>query len=219
MKRLLTPLSALFGIAPAIETGFADRVERSIDRVESGCGAEIALVVEPWSGNYRDVNYLVGAVCALGVLFVILHSHIEVHPDWIPLELAFVFALGSFVSHRSVLRRWLTTTRRRERQVQDAAKLAFLNGVLGTPAHTGILVYWSRLERRIFAIADHGVERQLPGEHWSEFLFELRRLETAPDPQPGLITAIERLGVHLAKHVPIPANHVRVLPNRPRGES
>ncbi|MBA4187109.1 MAG: hypothetical protein C0467_03740 [Planctomycetaceae bacterium] len=218
MKRFLTPFRSWLGIAPPLDLEFANRVECVIEHVEAGCGAEIVLAVEPWSGSYRDINYLVGAVCSFGVLIVILHSHIEVHPDWIPLELILVFVLGSALAHRTVLRRWLTTTSRRERQVQDAAKIAFLDGVIGTPARTGILIFWSRLEQRILAIADRGVERQMPGECWAKFLFELRQLQSVAEPQEGLLKAIQDLGTHLSRHVPIPAKHVRVLPNRPRGE-
>lgn len=219
MKQFLAPLRAWLGIAPPIETEFTTLAESAIERAETGCGAEIVLAVVPHSGSYRDVGYLVGAFCALVVLAVILHSHVEVHPDWIPLELALVFALGTYLSEQTMLRRWLTSHRRREQQVLDAAKLTFLDGVIGTPARTGILIYWSRLERRIVALADLGVERQLPGEHWSAFLFKLRQLESAADPRPGLLAAIEQLGTCLAQHVPIPEKHVRVLPNRPRGEA
>jgi uncharacterized membrane protein len=217
---LLTLLKTRLGIAPPIEREFADRVESTIERAEAGSGAEIVVAVVPCSGSYRDVSYLVGAFFALVLLVVILHhSQIEVHPDWIPLELALIFGLGTYLSEETVLRRWLTSKRRREQQVLDAARLTFLDGVIGTPARTGILIFWSRLERRIVAIADHGIERQLPGEHWSEFLFQLRQLETMADPRPGLLAAIEHLGMHLARCVPIPENHVRVLPNRPRGEA
>ncbi|MFO0822747.1 MAG: hypothetical protein U0792_06445 [Gemmataceae bacterium] len=133
MKRLLTPLKTRLGIAPPIEPG-PPTASKAIEQAESGSG-EIVVAVVPCSGTYRDVSYLVGAFFALVLLAVILHhSQIEVHPDWIPLELMLIFGLGTYLSEETVLRRWLTSQRRRERRVLDAARLTFLDGVISTPA-------------------------------------------------------------------------------------
>jgi uncharacterized membrane protein len=210
----------LFSGPPPLDAAFEAAVEEAIANAERDSGAEIVLVVRKQSGSYRDICWLVGAVLAWIVLWLIFFVPGELHPLIIPFELLGVFLLGAWIAGRSFLRRNLISKARRERQVTDHCWVALHEeGICETPASTGILIYWSRLEGRIEAIADLGVVRQLPPEHWNAFTFELHKAEKLGDPRPAILKAIANLGDQLARFLPVPENHVRVLPNRPRGAS
>lgn len=217
---LTAAVRARLGIPPPVDEAFKDAVAAAIGRAEAGCGAEIVLVVRPASGSYRDVCWLVGALAAWLALLAILFSEVTVSPTVVPTELLAVFFFAAWLCHSTAMRRWFVSRERLDRQAVDGARVAlFKESILTTPAGTGILVYWSRLERRVEALADRGIHSKLPPVVWRKFVAALRAAERAADPRIPILQAIANLGERLARHVPIPPGHVRVLPDRPRGES
>lgn len=190
---------------------------RAVEAVEKRTSGEIVVALRPCSGTYRDVDYLVGAVLALVGLLLAIHVPFPVHEYWLPVELVGVFALGAWISAVTPLRRWLTTSARRNQQVADAAAAVFLNeGVMLTEGRTGVLIYWSLLERRVRILADLGVHTAVPPAAWNELLFEAQRAGRSGHPVPPLLTLLDHLGSVLSKHLPASASDRDELPNAPR---
>jgi uncharacterized membrane protein len=214
---LLATLRTRMGAPPPLDEAFHHSIEQAIEKAETQSGAEIVLVVRTQSGSYRDICWLFGAVVAWLGLWGIIFAHFDVHPWAVLLDTLLIFCFASWVCGRTSIRRWLCTRKRLDRQTTDGLRLAlFEEGIMETPSSTGILVYWSRLEQRIETCADSGVERQLPPAAWHAFQFALRQAEHEVDPRIAIVAAIECLSEQLAKYVPIPDGHVRILPNRPR---
>lgn len=190
------------------------------DRVaaaEQSTSVEIVLVIRSCSGNYRDVDYLVGAMLALLGLTFAIFAPFHVNEHWLPLELAGLFVLGAFISARTPLRRWLTTAARRNRQVAEGAAVAFLEeGVLHTEGRTGVLICWSQLERCIHVLADVGVHAAVPADEWNRLLFEIRTAARDNHPVPLLLTAVSHLGEVAARRLPASTTDRNELSNAPR---
>jgi putative membrane protein len=133
----------------------------------------------------------------------------------IPVDVVLVFALAAWICSRTRLRRWLTTRRRRQRQVRIAAEAVFVHdSVLHAPGKTGVLIYWSRLERQIDVVADVGILRAVPAEQWHKLVFALRSVPAKPHPVNALLEQIHEIGRLLTKHLPAADNHHSRFPKR-----
>jgi len=195
----------------------ADRIAAAIEAAELHTSAELVVVGTPFSGSYRDVEYLVGCVCALGFLAWALFSDHHVPEQAVLPSLVAVGLLGGLLSRFSPgLRRMLTTPPRRTRQAEQAAEVAFLqNGVDTTRARTGILIHVSFLERHVTLVADRGVRAALSQTELEQARRELETALSGADPVSGLCAALERLGQRLSEPLPRDEDDEDELSNMP----
>jgi len=197
-----------------------DLITECVGEAEEKTTAEFVVVIRHRSGNYRDVNYLCGAVVAWAGLLFILFSPYTVPPETVPFDILLLFALAAWLcSATPSAHRLLTTARRRQRQVKEAAEVAFVEeGVTHTRARTGVLFYLSAMERRVEMMADTGVQAALPAAEWDTFLSSLKAVEEASKPAPLLLERIRELGRLLARYMPAGEDNPDEIPNRARVE-
>lgn len=198
---------------------FLEQVGRAVRDLEDGTAAEVVVAIEPRSGHYRDVDYLVGGVTALAGLAFILYNPWTVHaPHALPLDLALLAIVGTLVSMPlDWPKRLLTTRARRWRQVREAAAASFLRHAVGqTRRRAGILLYLSLLERRLEILADTGVTTAIPTRKWTDLCQDLREVARQPDPEAALLAGIGRLGELLAHYLPVEPTDIDELANAPR---
>src|SRR5580765_5019405 len=97
-----------------------------VRQIETTSDAELVLVVRARSGNYRHADYLCGALLAFAILLFLLFSPFEFHHYWVAIDVALLFALGTFLSARSnQLRRLFTSAKFREEAVRTSAAAMF----------------------------------------------------------------------------------------------
>jgi uncharacterized membrane protein len=196
---------------------YYDSLGDGVAEAEHQTDADIVVVIRSCSGNYRDVDYLAGAAAAWVGLLVILFAPWTVHVYAVPVEVVLLFALGAWLCPHVGLRRLLTTRHRRRWQVRTAALAAFVQeGVMLTRARTGVLLYYSHLERHVAVLADIGVRAAVPPAEWNALLFRLQRIEQTHAPASALLEEIRALGELLARHLPASPDNPHELPNRPR---
>ncbi|HUT94578.1 MAG TPA: hypothetical protein VMY37_34300 [Thermoguttaceae bacterium] len=196
-----------------------DNVTRAVEQAETQTAAEIVVAVHPQSGRYRDTDYLFGGLVALAGLVFIVFNPWTWHPaHMLPVEMVVLFAIGTLgCSVCPPLRRRLTTGKRRQAQLREAAAARFVEeGVANTRARTGVLVYVSLLERQVEVIADVGITNHVLPEAWSRCLFELKKIGSADDTAQALLDGIRRLGDVLSQDLPAGEDNPDELPNRPR---
>jgi uncharacterized membrane protein len=182
---------------------FAHALTEAVDAAQRRTAAHLVVVLRASSGSYRDIAYLVGALAAYGALLFILFLPGTIHVYAIPFDVLVFFALGAWLGARTRLRRWLTTKRRRRRNVRLAADAAFVaENVRHAPHDAGLLIYWSRLERRIEVVAGRGVLCAVPAEAWHAFLFHLHRVPHHRHPGREFLARIDELGCMLAVQLP-----------------
>lgn len=198
---------------------FLEQVGRAVRELEDGTAAEVVVAIEPRSGSYRDVDYLVGGLTALGGLAFILYNPWTVHaPHALPLDLLLLALVGALVSMPiDWPKRILTTRDRRWRQVREAAAASYLRHSVGqTRRRTGILLYLSILERRLEVLADTGVTTAIPTRKWTDLAQDLRDVANQPDPEGSLLAGIGRLGELLAHYLPVETTDIDELADAPR---
>jgi uncharacterized membrane protein len=79
------------------------------------------------------------------------------------------------------------------------------------------LIYLLLAEHAIEIVADRGVARVVPQEHWNRIVADMREAFHARRFEEGLVAAIDAVDKQLAQHFPVPADAVNPneLPNRP----
>ena len=154
-----------------------------VREIEKSSDAELVLIVRARSGSYRHADYLFGSVLAFAGLNFLLFSPVSFQVYWVAIDVALLFALGTFLSSRSkAIRHLLTSQKHRKQAVRTGAAAMFYEaGIANTEAEMGVLIYLSLLERRLELIADRGVLKGVPALDWNQILFALHC------PQPAKI--------------------------------
>ncbi len=201
------------------DTAARTALTKCIREIEKRTDAELVLVVRARSQSYAAANYLFGALLAFAGLNFLLFSPFTFHQFWVPIDIALLFVLGTYVSSRSnAIRRWLTRkSLRNESARAGAAAMFYEAGIANTRAELGVLVYLSLLERRLELIADRGILKAVPALEWNQALFELHQAGKQPRPET-LRASLEKLGVLLAQYLPASAENRNELPDAPRFE-
>ncbi|MBA2702899.1 MAG: hypothetical protein H0U60_03490 [Blastocatellia bacterium] len=201
------------------DTAARTALTKCIREIEKRTDAELVLVVRARSQSYAAANYLFGALLAFAGLNFLLFSPFTFHQFWVPIDIALLFVVGTYVSSRSnAIRRWLTRKSvRNESTRAGAAAMFYEAGIANTRAELGVLVYLSLLERRLELIADRGILKAVPALEWNQALFELHQAGKQPRPET-LRASLEKLGVLLAQYLPASAENRNELPDAPRFE-
>ena len=188
-----------------------------IEEMEARTCAEVVLVIRKSSGNYKDVSYLVGAGMAWFALLLVLSIPTEVPEMWIPLPLVFVFWSLSWLAHRTPLRAWLSTRKRKSLQVNRAAHACFYEKKIHeTSSHSGILLYCSSLEKQARIVMDRNAAAALETKRISEFEAQLTEACGSQDRFKALSETLRTLGLYLGAKLPsLPTPLAHELANLP----
>jgi uncharacterized membrane protein len=200
------------------DSAYYESLTACVAQIQKGTCATVAVVIHGHSGTYRDVDYLCGAGLAWLGLCILVFMPPVIH-DWnLPIYTLVLFLLGVWLSSHSRVRRWLTSRKRRRKQVKRAAEAAFIEeGIYHAPQGRGLLVYWSRFEQQIEVVADTGILTTLPAEPWHRLVFHLRRVPYHQHPGHHFLEQLRHVGAILAKHLPAPPDQPDVLPLKPGG--
>lgn len=201
---------------PLSDPNYSERIRAAVAAVESRTDAELVVVIAPKSGGYRDIALWAAIGAALLTLMVVLWSPWDFDPLLVPIEVVLGGLVGGLaVRGRPALIRLLTSSSRRRAEVQVAARLAFLaENVHATRAHTGLLIYASRLEGQVVLLPDLGLRGLISEGTWNAVRFgggprELTDLE-------GLLSGLGQIGELLARALPASAENPQELEDAPR---
>lgn len=201
---------------PEFDTIAARRLGEAVREVEGRSSAELVVEVRARSGSYAHADARFAAALAFVSLIVLVFMPVTVPPIAVLVDAFAFFFLGLAIARRSdALRRLFTTPPERLLAVRtQAAALFHERGVANTSGETGVVLYVSRLERRIEVLADRGVLRKVDVNDWNAALAELHR-ERPLGPEE-VIAAIRRLGAILERDLPAASDDADELPNEVR---
>jgi putative membrane protein len=124
------------------------------------------------------------------------------------------FAVGYALFARLDCRRWFLTGTEMDARVRQAAFAEFYSsGLHRTREENGVLIYLSRLERRVVVLGDRNIHAKM-GDRWDEVrdrVIDGIRRGRARD---GICAAVELCATMLAHHFPPRADDVNELPNQ-----
>src|SRR5579859_2695147 len=98
----------------------------TIKAVEAETSAEVVVAVRHRATAYREADYELGFLCALGTLLVLLYSPRPFPLQTMPIDLVVVFAVAAYVCSKvPALGSALTSRARKQEAVGMAARAAF----------------------------------------------------------------------------------------------
>jgi putative membrane protein len=188
-----------------------DKIDACIREAESHTRGEIVVMVVPASYHYPMADLLgasafsfpaaVALTPALGGLFWAGHSNLWVFLGvLLPLFLVFHEA----VKRVHKLKRCFISGKEMESEVQEAAHIQFFRkGLYRTAEETGVLIYISVFERRVWVLGDRGINAVIPEAHWKGVVTTIVQAIKDRQPAEGICQAVGEVSKILQDKFPI----------------
>ncbi len=179
-------------------------IRRAVAEAETHSSGEIATMVVRESDRYREAEQL-GALLMAGLLAVIaaviLH-HVTIW-TYIPLVCLLYFPLLLLFRRFPRLKLSFVGRRRQAEAVHARAERAFFEkGLHRTREETGILIFISTLERKVWILGDRGINERIPPGAWKAFAAELAAGLRSGQGTEALCRVVAGCGSELARHFP-----------------
>jgi putative membrane protein len=197
------------------------RITQCVHEAEKKTSGEIVPMVMSSSHDYPLASLTGASFIALPVSLLLtrlLGGLFWLGPDSMWLFLALFCALFTgahlLISRLAPLKRLFLSPQRVEEEVKEAATTAFFTEELyRTKAENGILLYISVFERRVWVLADRGINDKIPQQQW-QGIVDLVTAGIRDHRQcEAICEAIEQIGDILADFFPIEADDKDELHN------
>jgi putative membrane protein len=168
------------------------------------------------SERYREAEHL-GALLGAALLAVaaalILH-HVTIW-SYIPLVCLLYLPLLALFRRFPRLKLSFAGQRRQAEAVRDRALRAFYEkGLYRTREETGVLIFISLLERKVYILGDRGINEKIPPGSWQALAGELADGLRDNRSAAALCSVIAGCGAELARHFPRRADDRNELDDR-----
>jgi len=201
----------------------ADRqkIESCIREAESRTRGEIMIVVVPASSHYPVADLRAAAAFAfplavaltplLGGLFWAGPFNLWIFLGaLIPLFLVFQAA----VRHLLSMKRVFISDREMEAEVKEAAEMQFFQkGVYRTRQATGVLIYLSVFERKVWVLGDRGINAGIPEGYWKGVVEAIVQGIREGRPAESICRAVALVAEVLAEKLPVKPGDTDELKN------
>lgn len=211
---------SLFSVKRDLNGGFCsseerERIRHAVATVEETTSGEIAVMMVPESDSYEEAQVL-GALFLSGIAAMavaVATGHVTVW-SYLPLLLLFFFPFLWLFTRFPRLKVPFVRHRRLEEAVRERAVRGFYEkGLYRTRDETGILIFISLLEHKVWIIGDRGINSRISQHTWSYLagvlasgIREGRLCET-------LCAVIDECWVELAKYFPRRHDDINELPD------
>lgn len=187
-----------------------ERIREAVARAEAKSAGEIVVLVLPASHPYPEARLRAALLLALPpALFL---AHLIGAALWLPEVVLWLF-LPIFFAGVLLLRPLVPLVPRlfrrfippetAKREVEREAILRFYTEKLHhTRRATGVLIFLSVLEQRVWILGDRGIDAVLPQGVWQDLVRELSEGIRARRQGEATVQAVERIGAMLAEHFP-----------------
>ncbi len=184
-------------------------ITRTVQRMELETTGEIVPMVVSASHSYPEAELFGATVLAVPVALALsfgISSLLWLQGEvlWLFLALlVLLFPVARLLMRLPILLRPFISKERATAEVERAAFTHFFaTGLQATRDATGVLIYISVLERRVWILGDRGINEQLPPQTWQETVSRLTAGIRENRQGAALCAAIEEIGVLLRTHFP-----------------
>jgi putative membrane protein len=194
-----------------------ERIRREVEAAESLTSGEIATVVVDRSDSYREAEILAAILLAglLAMICAVASGYVSMW-SYIPLVFLFFWPAKLLAAIRPQMGLTLLGRRRLAHAVRDRAERAFFEqGLYRTRDETGVLIFISILERKVWILGDRGINAKIPPEGWKDLAAQLAAGIKQGRACDALCSVISRCGEELAKHFPVRPDDTDELPDEP----
>ena len=181
-----------------------EAIRSSVADAETRSSGEIATMVVLESDRYREAEEL-GALLLAGLLGVVVAVALHHVTIWTYIPVVFVLFFPALLLFRRFPRLKLSFAgaQRQAEAVSERALVAFYQqGLYRTEHGTGILIFISLLERKVWILGDRGINEKIPPGYWQSLADELAGGIRSGRAADTLCHVIAECGSELARHFP-----------------
>ena len=193
----------------------------AVKEAEKHTSGEIVPMVVSASYRYPMANVIGAAALALPIslmLTPLVGGRLWIGTQNMWLFLGFLTVLfvvfHEFVKRTYWLKRWFISQREIDEEVQEAALTGFFKeGLYRTRDETGILVFISVFEHKVWILADRGINEKVNDGQWDDIVKIIVDGIERKRPAESICQAVEKIGDLLKKHFPIRPDDTDELKN------
>lgn len=181
-----------------------ERIRRGVEAAESSTSGEIATMVVAHSDSYREAGTLASVLGAASaaLLVAIASGHVTIW-SYLPVVMILYLPVHWLVSVVPAFKRPFIATARLNEAVKERAVRAFYEKRLYRTRHeTGILIFISIFERKVWILGDSGINAKIPAESWLELVRMLTSGLKEGRACDALCEVVCRCGEELSRHFP-----------------
>lgn len=191
------------------------QISNLVEKAERETSGEIAVMVVDGSDSYREAEILGALLLSAFIALVVAVSlHQVTIWSYIPAVVVFWFPALYLMRGYPRFKLALAGKKRLEEAVRERAVRAFFEKKLyRTREETGILIFISLLEHKVWILGDRGINERIDPQFWQALTGELAGKIREGRAFDGLRTVIEKLGRVLEEHFPQTAGDTNELPD------
>ena len=181
-----------------------EKIRHAVAQAEEGTFGEIATMVVEESDSYREA-LLLGVLFISGFVALLVSITIQHVTIWsyIPLVLVLMLPCYQILKIFPRLKIFFVERKRLNEAVRDRAVKAFYEkGLYRTKQETGVLIFISLLEHKVWILGDRVINEKIRPESWQSLAAELAIGIRQGKACESLCAIIQSCGEELAKHFP-----------------
>ncbi|MBN2062741.1 MAG: TPM domain-containing protein [Deltaproteobacteria bacterium] len=191
-----------------------EKIIDSVKQVEHSTSGEIVPTVVSCSYHYPMSDVIGGFVLALPLSLILTHFiggwlWIGTQNMWLFLGIMTVLFIffHRFVKHVLCLKRLFISKREIDEEVEEAALVSFFNeGLYRTRDKTGVLLFISVFEHRVWVLADSGINEKVAIGQWDKIVNSILEGIKQKRQADAICQAIKEIGKILEEHFPAKAD-------------
>lgn len=198
-----------------------EKVIAAVRAAEKSTSGEIVPMVVSASYRYPMADVIGGAAFALPISLIL--TPLTGGWLWLGTQNLWLF-LGFFVVlfiafHEIVkrtywLKRWFISQREIDEEVEEAAVTSFFTeGLYRSRDETGVLVFISVFEHKVWILADRGINEKVPEGQWKDIVALIVDGIKRKRQAESICEAVKKIGAILQEHFPIKPDDTNELKN------
>lgn len=191
------------------------KIKEAVKDAEKTTSGEIVPMIVSHSYSYPLANMRSGLI--FGLVFGIAYALIFKDENlWIFLA---VFMIALIIIHKLIefippLKRIFISKKEIDEEVQEAAITCFYeNELYKTRDETGILIFISVFEKKVWLLADKGINSKIDTDEWQNIVNEIIKGIKSGKQTEAIIDAVKKVGEKLSQHFPIKKDDTNELDN------
>jgi putative membrane protein len=198
-----------------------EQIEACVSEAERTTRGEIVVMVAPASHDYPVAGLLGAAALSIPAAVVLARmagrlAWIGPHDLWLFLGICFplFFLCREIVMRLPWLKRLFISEKEMDFEVKEAATIHFFaKGLYRTREETGILIYLSVFEGKVWVLGDRGVDTVVPSGFWQEVVDQIVAGIKQGQPAAAICAAVGRIRGVLVEKFPAGPDDMNELPN------
>jgi putative membrane protein len=197
------------------------RVNAAVEEAEKLTAGEIVVMIISACYQYPMAN-VIGAT-AFALPLALIFTSVIGGWLWMGSQNMFLF-IGLFtvffiffhelIKRALWLKRYFISPKEIDAEVKEAAVTHFFkHGLYRTRDKTGVLVLISVFERRVWVLADQGINAKVPEGQWDEIVKMITGGIKQRRPADAICAGVEKIGALLKTHFPIKPDDIDELKN------